>query len=403
MGIFTKIITLFILWMVSTGVTYVMFIMGAKWFPGNSGMISFSIIANLLLNLLFMRVLHGKLNVRAHLRPSVFTMAGFMLSWVILLWIFIYQPLKVDTNTQEKRLEGVQWLEGPGIDRMAYLEFIPDSLVTDTPLIYLHPGPGAFALENNVLREFFDSLSSLGIRGIIYDRPGSGLSSRNDNPAVYSKEYQLTHLDAIVEQLAGKPVWLIGESYGAALAARYASAHPDKVAGLSLVSPGPLYNDPWNQQDVSLYSRLPLEDKKQVNRMRTKLRIITAYLISQRDAETAVEFLPHVEADAYFSQLFKKLSPGGYCDSTSRNYPAGSCGFWSSIFTDRNERGDTLSIDPVPDLEVEIIRGECDYFSAQVVAPYLLAFPSAKSISIPEAGHFIINEKAWINLPFVKN
>ncbi|NUP12238.1 MAG: alpha/beta fold hydrolase [Polyangiaceae bacterium] len=70
---------------------------------------------------------------------------------------------------------------------------------------------------------------ALGVPHARIDLPGLGRSAPTDLDAV-------AWLDRL---LAGRdePVYLVGHSLGAALAVRYAHAHPDQVAGLALVSP----------------------------------------------------------------------------------------------------------------------------------------------------------------------
>lgn len=391
----TMIITGIIMWLVVAGTSYVMFIMAAKWFHSASGMLIFALAINIGMSLLFSRILLGKFRLPGVVRKAVIISAIFAATWLVFIWIIAYRPLPAPLAEESyvSAKESVSWMLMDDGDSLAYMHFVSDSLDSGFPLVYLHPGPGAFAVQNSSVRDVMETLARKGISSYIYDRPGAGLSVRYSDPGRYERNKQLDVLGEFIGRLGEDKVWLLGESYGAMLASRFASSNPDKVAGLILISPGPLYNDPWNQQDVSLYSRLPLEQKKEVNRIRTNSRVFTALLISQRDPATARRFLSDEEADPYFSHLFHKISPGGLCDSTSLSYPYGCCGFWSSIFTARNERGDTMSIEAVPTLPVLIARGKCDYLDDAVIKDYIDAFPKARKV-ILNAGHFLIHEQA---------
>jgi proline iminopeptidase len=101
----------------------------------------------------------------------------------------------------------------------------PDGL----PAVFLHGGPGSGC--NPSQRRFFDPGVWQAVlfdqRGCGRSRPAGGVSSNTTGDLVDDLERLREHL--------GIPAWLVfGGSWGAALALRYAAAHPRRVKGLLL-------------------------------------------------------------------------------------------------------------------------------------------------------------------------
>jgi len=88
-----------------------------------------------------------------------------------------------------------------------------------------------------VFRENFAALAAAGFRPVAVDLKGHGLSDKPDSPSEYQLDPMLTHLGEIIDALSVKTVMLAGLSMGAAFAALYALAHPERVRALVMVSP----------------------------------------------------------------------------------------------------------------------------------------------------------------------
>jgi proline iminopeptidase len=109
----------------------------------------------------------------------------------------------------------------------------------DPVVIVLHGGPGGDYRSLRGLR----SLSDHGYQVVFYDQLGSGLSPRVPAEEL-SLQGAIDDLDRFVDQFGrGKPVALVGHSWGGILASYYVARHPEKVAGAVLAEPGVLTSE----------------------------------------------------------------------------------------------------------------------------------------------------------------
>lgn len=108
-------------------------------------------------------------------------------------------------------------------------------------VILLHGGPGIDYRGLLRLVERHDGYSlSDEYFVVLWDQRGGGLSKRHDRADV-SVAIMVADLDSLIERFSpGRPVFLIGHSWGAMYATRYISEFPQKVAGAVLMESGPL-------------------------------------------------------------------------------------------------------------------------------------------------------------------
>lgn len=108
-------------------------------------------------------------------------------------------------------------------------------------VVFLHGGPGGDYRSMLRLSERFDGYSLADEYFLVYwDQRGAGLSMRHDKRDLTVDIYT-ADLNAIVDHYAlGRPVILIGESWGGMFATQYINTYPSRVAGAVLIEPGPL-------------------------------------------------------------------------------------------------------------------------------------------------------------------
>ncbi|MBI5267518.1 MAG: alpha/beta hydrolase [candidate division Zixibacteria bacterium] len=101
-----------------------------------------------------------------------------------------------------------------------------------TPVVMIHGSDGTLF---NFRRSIFD-LVSTEFRTIVVDRPGHGYSdTAADQPLTIP--YNAGAIREAVRRLGITRPIVVGYSYGGAVALRWASEHPDEIAGLVLISP----------------------------------------------------------------------------------------------------------------------------------------------------------------------
>ena len=100
------------------------------------------------------------------------------------------------------------------------------------PALVLH---GAYSTRDESLPVFQPLLARRGMRGVHPDLPGMGASAQT---SATSTGDVLNALDALIAaEIDGERFVVIGHSFGAHLARGVAARHPDRVAGIALVSP----------------------------------------------------------------------------------------------------------------------------------------------------------------------
>jgi pimeloyl-ACP methyl ester carboxylesterase len=121
---------------------------------------------------------------------------------------------------------------------------------SDAPIaLFLHEGLGSIALWKDWPRVLCDRLNC---RGLVYSRAGYGKSTPRKQGEKWPIEF-LHHqardvlpelLDALnIDDRERKRMWLIGHSDGGTIALLYASAFPDALAGLAVMTPHVLVED----------------------------------------------------------------------------------------------------------------------------------------------------------------
>ncbi|HSD31713.1 MAG TPA: alpha/beta hydrolase [Gemmatimonadales bacterium] len=108
-------------------------------------------------------------------------------------------------------------------------------------IVFLHGGPGG---DYRSMLRMAQRYNGYGLADdyflVFWDQRGSGLSQRHDRD-VLTLDVYVDDLNTLVDRYSpGRPVILIGVSWGGMFATRYINQHPERVAGAVLIEPGPL-------------------------------------------------------------------------------------------------------------------------------------------------------------------
>ncbi len=162
-------------------------------------------------------------------------------------------------------------------------------------------------------------LDRRGIANVAYDARGHGHSERAAGPQEYAYEHLAADLAAVVDGVSGpsEQVVLLGISMGSHTAVRYAIDHPERVAGLVLITPahlpGPQAADrsAWEALATALRGPDPIDGFIRASRLETlpeAFRDQVALAIRQRisrhdDLSAVADALEGVPASSPFDAL----------------------------------------------------------------------------------------------------
>ncbi|HUG20933.1 alpha/beta fold hydrolase [Piscinibacter sp.] len=251
-------------------------------------------------------------------------------------------------------------------------------------VIVLHGGPGADY-------RYLYALKALASDHLVvfYDQRGTGLSPRVPAEEITLQVF-LDDLDAFVTAFGrGRPVHLVGHSWGAMLASAYAGAHPDKVGKMVLAEPAfldastmtVLGSSGWPGMAVlwgfakawisQWFVRTNGDDYA-----RDDFFLLQVMPLMQGAGELCDGKLPPLEAWRFGSPNFKATL------GRISNDPE-----WAATLDFRKGvdrfRGDTL-----------FLVGECNkVVGAAHQAKHMEHFMSAKLEVVPSAGHFMFNDR----------
>ncbi|MFM0435051.1 alpha/beta hydrolase [Paraburkholderia strydomiana] len=157
-----------------------------------------------------------------------------------------------------------RWLNGEAADTTG-------NATSHAPIaVFLHEGLGSIAMW----RDWPQSLCErLGMRGLVYSRPGYGLSTPRPHhvkwPVDFMSDQARDILPALLDELGiglheRRRMWVIGHSDGGSIALLYAVLHPDALAGAVAIAPHVFVEELSVQsiaQTKQVYESTDLRDK----------------------------------------------------------------------------------------------------------------------------------------------
>ncbi|GAA3455715.1 alpha/beta hydrolase [Dactylosporangium matsuzakiense] len=126
----------------------------------------------------------------------------------------------------------------PTGSRIAYVHAAAATGGAREPVVFLHGGPGT---PGEGLPSVTAALVAAGFDVYAYDQLGAGRSNRLSDVNGYTVARHVADLEAIRIQLGVERLILVGQSWGASLAAQYLAAHPAAVRAVVFTGPGPIW------------------------------------------------------------------------------------------------------------------------------------------------------------------
>ena len=266
----------------------------------------------------------------------------------------------------------------------------------NVPIVFLHGGPGAFIVDHESTSEaFFQALANEHFDVYLYDQVGSGRSARLADPGQYSVDRAVADLEAIRQLLHADRLILIGDSWGATLAASYMAEHPGHCAKVVFTSPGAIENSAPAGDKVNENSATAREVAIWTRDFNSRYRRALELVV--RDPMAAYSLLPDNVADAEFDVLLRRLLPTLLCN---RPAPAvetvRGMGWWVNEMISHDlavrdqHTAARLRHDHTPAL---ILRGGCDYMRWEVARFYRTTLPNSTLLHVPKAGHWMVYDQ----------
>ncbi len=128
-------------------------------------------------------------------------------------------------------------------------------------IVVLHGGPGG---DYRGLLRLRDPVNGVRLEDghllVYWDQRGSGLSRRHPGSEITLDAYD-RDLSSIIDRFSpGRPVVLLGHSWGGMFATRYISQHPERIAGAVLMEPGPLTGALFSEIKSRMFDLDPLSE-----------------------------------------------------------------------------------------------------------------------------------------------
>ena len=253
-----------------------------------------------------------------------------------------------------------------------------------TPLLCLHGGPGGTSKSYYNLSEI-----STERKVIMFDQLGSGRSDHHQDTSLLKVELLVEQVKAIKSELKLKEFYLVGSSWGAALALEYYTHHPEGIKGL--IFSGPYFSTPiWTEDAAELVAALPDSIQKAIH-------------IAENDSVFDSE--SYVAANSFFARKHgrrKELIKHPYDTVESNrntfiyNYMWGPSEFTATGTLRNYDNVTSLNRVKVPAL---FLTGEFDEARPETVKKLSQMVYGSKFVIIPDSGHFSIND----NRPAVVN
>lgn len=246
-----------------------------------------------------------------------------------------------------------------------------------TPLLCLHGGPGGTSKSYYNLSEISKERPV-----IMFDQLGTGRSDHHQDTSLLKVELLVEQVKAIKSELKLNEFYVVGSSWGAALALEYYTHHPEGIKGLIFNSP--YFSTPiWTDDAAKLIAALPDSIQMSIH-------------IAERDSLYDTE--SYAAANNFFARKHgrrKELLKHPYdtVESNSNtfiyNYMWGPSEFTATGTLRNYDNVQSLKEVQVPAL---FTTGEFDEARPETVEKLSQMVPDANFVIIPDAGHLSLND-----------
>jgi proline iminopeptidase len=260
-------------------------------------------------------------------------------------------------------------------------------------LVMIHGGPG---MDMGYMVPDFRPLAERH-RLLFYDQRGGGRSELlRDDPTLYTMARHVADLEALRRRFGLARMTLVAHSFGPAIAASYAMAHPEHVARMIFLGPvPPRAGDLWTRYGATLDSRLTPDERAELAKQEAAM-LHGPDPVQACRAYWAIAVKPRVASPELAGRI-----TGDFCSAGAEAIKSGmgvaaphtqeSLGAW--------DFRPGLAAVTAPTL---IIHGDADAIPMDLVEEWTAAMPDAKLVKIPGASHFPYVERPDLVWPLIE-
>ena len=259
-----------------------------------------------------------------------------------------------------------------------YYKIVGDNK-TQTPLITVHGGPG---IPHNCLEVLNPIAKDRPV--VYYDQLGCGKSDRiTDNKLLKISRF-VNRLGELIKYLGYKKIYLLGHSFGGALATKYTLEHPGIVKGLILVSPY-ISAAQWNFDQMQIIQKMP---------KKMRLAIILAEISAKKNSKEYKKALAF-----YLKNHISRMDKVPHCWVESKKTAdfsiAEKMGGNDDFFSFAGELGKVEYVNELKNISCPVlfICGEYDPVSPNAIKFYASHVKNSKTAVISDASHMNFLEK----------
>lgn len=312
----------------------------------------------------------------------------------------IFVPRSYNVPELKKRAGTQYWTLKTG-SKIGYTHIQAKGEKKPVPVIFLQGGPGGPVYEVNI--RTLSILADSGYDVYLYDQIGCGYSDRLKNIEEYTVDRHRKDLEEIVTVIGTEKVILLGQSWGAILAAEYIAYNPGRVEKVIFTGPGHLLPLNYSLAAIPAPDSLDLRTPQFTNKKgREKIYNTRARAVEWCAKVFGFKLASDMEMDQFETILDHEMGRSTLCDPSKLGDLENRSGFYSMIKTVQSFNS-TEDIRPklkncnIPAL---IMRGQCDGIKWGFVTEYLDLFVNHRLIIVPDAGHSIAREQPEL---YIKN
>lgn len=261
-------------------------------------------------------------------------------------------------------------------------------------LVMIHGGPG---MDMGYMVPDFGPLAEQH-RLLFYDQRGGGRSELlRDDPALYTMERHVADLEALRRHFGLPRMTLVAHSFGPAIAARYAMAHPERVARMIFIGPvPPRAGDLWTRYAAKMDSTLTPDERAELAKQEAAM-LRGGDAVQACRAYWAIAVKPRVARPELASRV-----TGDFCGAGAQAIRSGMgvAGPHTQASLGEWDFRQGLAVVTAPTL---IIHGEAEAIPMDLVEEWTAAMPDAKLVKIPDASHFPYVERPDLVWPAIES